>query len=264
MTKTPPVTSPEENSDWVLEHIGDHPFIKIPPIHIGGYTLDLSITTTVFMLMIVSALLIIFLTYAAWSNRKRKYPRGVGNVVEIAILFVRDDIVKPTMGANSEKYVPYFITLFLFVLFANMLGLIPFMHTATGNVSVTAAMALTTFAMTQALGIKNNGLFGYIKGLMPPGLPLMVVPIMIIIEFLSLLTKPFALCIRLFANMSAGHIVLFTLIGLIFSMGYAIVPVSVGFALFINLLEILICLLQAYIFTILSALFIGMAVHQEH
>jgi F-type H+-transporting ATPase subunit a len=118
--------------------------------------------------------------------------------------------------------------------------------------------------MIQALGIKNNGLVGYLKGLVPPGIPLFVLPIMIIVEFLGLLTKPFALCIRLFANMTAGHVVILALIGLIFSLGYGATPVSIGFALFIYLLEILVALLQAYIFTMLSALFIGMAVHQEH
>jgi F-type H+-transporting ATPase subunit a len=138
------------------------------------------------------------------------------------------------------------------------------MSTATGSVSITAGLALITFIMIQILGMKNNGLFGYWRGLVPAGIPIFVLPIMIIVEFLGLLTKPFALCIRLFANMTAGHVVILALIGLIFSLGYGATPVSIGFALFIYVLEILIALLQAYIFTMLSALFIGLAVHQEH
>jgi F-type H+-transporting ATPase subunit a len=138
------------------------------------------------------------------------------------------------------------------------------MATGTSSISVTAGLALITFIMIQVHGIKNNGFFGYFKGLIPGGVPVFVLPIMIIIEFLGLLTKPFALCIRLFANMTAGHIVIYALIGLIFLLGYAVIPVSIAFALFIYLLEILVALLQAYIFTMLSALFIGMAIHQEH
>jgi F-type H+-transporting ATPase subunit a len=168
------------------------------------------------------------------------------------------------MGKAGERYLPFFFTLFFFILTCNLLGLIPFMQTPTGSINITAGLAIITFAMTQFLGMKNNGLLGYWKGLLPPGVPLFVLPIMIVVEFLGLLTKPFALCIRLFANMTAGHVVVLALIGLIFTLGYGATPVSIIFALFIDLLEILIALLQAYIFTILSALFIGMAVHQEH
>jgi len=138
------------------------------------------------------------------------------------------------------------------------------MSTGTSSISVTAGLALITFIMTQVHGIKNNGFFGYFKGLIPPGVPVFVLPIMVIIEFLGLLTKPFALAIRLFANMTAGHIVIYALIGLIFMLGYAVIPVSIGFSLFIYVLEILVAVLQAYIFTMLSALFIGMAIHQDH
>jgi F-type H+-transporting ATPase subunit a len=138
------------------------------------------------------------------------------------------------------------------------------MSTGTSSISVTAGLALITFFMTQLHGIKHNGFIGYFKGLIPPGVPVFVLPIMVIIEFLGLLTKPFALAIRLFANMTAGHIVIYALIGLIFMLGYAVIPVSIGFSLFIYVLEILVAVLQAYIFTMLSALFIGMAVHQDH
>jgi len=254
----------EEGSDWIIEHVSDHPLIKIEPIHIGGLSIDLSITINILMLMLAAVLLVVILLYAASSNRKNKYPKGIGNLIEVMILFIKNDIVIPSMGESGVRFLPFFFTLFFFVLFANLLGLIPYLHTATGNVNITATLALITFGMTQVHGIKHNGFIGYFKGLMPPGVPVFVMPIMVIIEFLSLLTKPFALCIRLFANMMAGHIVILAFISLIFTLGYAIVPVSIGFSLFIYILEIFVALLQAFIFTMLSALFIGMGIHQEH
>ncbi len=254
----------QKEDDWIMHHVSDHVVIPIPPVTIGGFTIDLSITNKVLMLIIAAGILIITLSYAGLSNRKRKTPTGFGNFVEILMLFVKEDIIEPTMGHNSLPYLPFFFTMFFFILTVNFLGLVPAFATGTSSVSVTAGLALITFAMTQLLGIKNNGLGGYLKGLIPPGIPIYVLPIMIVVEFISLLTKPFALCIRLFANMIAGHIVIYVFIGLIFAFGYAVIPVSVAFALFIYLLEILICLLQAYIFTMLSSLFIGMAIHQEH
>jgi len=253
-----------EEDNWIMHHILDHDFIKLPPLHIGSFTLDLSITYKVLMMIIAASLLIIGLSIAARSNTKNKVPKGFGNFIEMIIVFLRDEVVVPSMGHAGEKYLPFFFTLFFFILTGNFLGLIPFLSTPTGSISITAGLAIITFIMTQALGMKNNGIFGYWKGLVPPGIPVFVLPIMIVVEFLGILTKPFALCIRLFANMTAGHVVILALIGLIFSLGYGATPVSIGFALFIYLLEILVGLLQAYIFTMLSALFIGMAVHQEH
>jgi F-type H+-transporting ATPase subunit a len=263
--------------NWIIEHISDskylhlEPFVhepvklpEFPPIHIGGMTIDLSITNKVLMMMIVAGLMIVLFTIAARQNKKNRIPRGWGNMVELIMIFLKDEVVVPSMGKAGLNILPFFFTLFLFILFCNMLGLFPYMSTATGSVSVTAALALVTFVMIQILGIKNNGFIGYFKGLVPPGIPAAVIPIMVIVEFLGLLTKPFALCIRLFANMTAGHIVILALIGLIFTLGYVISPLSIFFSLFIYVLEILIALLQAYIFTMLSALFIGMAVHQEH
>jgi F-type H+-transporting ATPase subunit a len=254
----------QKEDNWIIHHIIDHDLFKFSPIHIGSFSLDLSITNKVFMLMIASVILIIILTLAARSNKENIIPKGFGNFVEMIMVFLRDDVVMPSMGKAGERYLPFFFTLFFFILTCNLLGLIPFMQTPTGSINITAGLAIITFAMTQFLGMKNNGLLGYWKGLLPPGVPLFVLPIMIVVEFLGLLTKPFALCIRLFANMTAGHVVVLALIGLIFTLGYGATPVSIIFALFIDLLEILIALLQAYIFTILSALFIGMAVHQEH
>ncbi len=257
-------TEIQKEDNWIIHHILDHDFLKFQPIQLGSFTLDLSITNKVLMMVISSLILIVMLVWAARKNRKNVVPKGLGNFIEMIIVFLRDEVVIPSLGKAGYSYLPFFFTMFFFILTCNLLGLVPFMTTATGSVSITAGLALITFIMIQAQGIRNNGFAGYVKGLVPPGIPLFVLPIMIVVEFLGLLTKPFALCIRLFANMTAGHVVILALIGLIFSLGYGATPVSIGFALFIYLLEILVALLQAYIFTMLSALFIGMAVHQEH
>jgi F-type H+-transporting ATPase subunit a len=178
---------------------------------------------------------------------------------------VKDEIAQTTIGKGYEKFVPYLLTLFFFILFGNFLGLIPFASTFTSNIAVTATLAIFSFFAIQLSGIKQYGLVRYFKGLMPHGIPVLLLPLMAVVEVLGLFTKPFALAIRLFANMIAGHTVILALFGLIFFMGTIIVaPVSVIFVLFIYLLEILVALIQAYIFTILTSLFIGMAVHQEH
>lgn len=254
----------QEDGNWIMHHISDKPVIPIPPIQIGGFTLDLSISAKILMLIISAVLMILIFGIAAASNKKRKHPKGLGNFIEMMMVFVRDDVVIPSMGKDGVKFLPFFFTLFFFILFINFLGLVPGMSTGTSSISVTAGLALITFIMTQVYGIKHNGFAGYFKGLIPPGVPVFVLPVMIIIEFLGLLTKPFALAIRLFANMTAGHIVIYALIGLIFMLGYFVIPVSIAFSLFIYVLELLVSVLQAYIFTMLSALFIGMAIHQDH
>ncbi len=254
----------KEDDNWIMHHIADKPVIAIPPVHIGGVTIDLSISAKILMLIISALLMLLIFSVAAASNRKRKHPKGLGNFIEMMMVFVRDDVVIPSMGKDGVRFLPFFFTLFFFILFVNFLGLVPGMSTGTSSISVTAGLAIITFIMTQIYGIKHNGFFGYFKGLIPPGVPVFVLPVMVIIEFLGLLTKPFALAIRLFANMTAGHIVIYALIGLIFMLGYAVIPVSVAFSLFIYVLELLVAVLQAYIFTMLSALFIGMAIHQDH
>jgi F-type H+-transporting ATPase subunit a len=157
------------------------------------------------------------------------------------------------------------LSAFFFILILNLFSLVPYGTAVTGNISVTATLAVFTFFVTQLGGIRNNGFAGYFKGLIPHGIPAWLLPIMIVVELLGLFTKPFALAVRLFANMLAGKIIIYSLIGLIFIIhAYFVVPVSVAFALFIFLLKLLVSLIQAYIFTMLSSLFIGMAVHQEH
>lgn len=266
----------EDNSKLdIISKVVDHDYVDFyflgklhlphfPPVHIGGMTIDFSITKSLFMMMCSSVLLIIVLGVAASKNAKNKVPKGLGNLIETLVVFVRDDIVVANMGKDGLKLLPFFLTIFFFILFANFIGMFPFMAQPTKNVNVTGGLALVTFAVTQVMGVKKNGFAGYMKGLVPPGIPVFVLPIMIIVEFIGLFTKPFSLLIRLFANITAGTIIILSLIGLVFILKWAGAVIAVPFAMFIYCLEIFVALLQAYIFTMLSVLFINMAMHQDH
>lgn len=261
----------ESGGSWILHHVMDgnyldfSPFGKIYLPHLELFGFDISITRHVVFMWLAAILLTYVFIKVAKSYKNSLVPKGSTNFWEVFIIFVRDEIAKPTIGKGYEKFLPYLLTAFFFILFGNFLGLIPFSATFTSNIAVTATLATMSFLAIQLGGIRNNGLFGYFKGLIPHGVPVFLLPIIIVVELLGLFTKPFALAIRLFANMTAGHIVIYALISLIFVMqSYLISPVSVGMALFIYSLEVLVALLQAYIFTMLSSLFIGMAVHQEH
>lgn len=262
------------DTGWILHHIYDsnkldfdlmftRVEIPLPTIHLLGY--DISITKHVVFMWLACIILVGLLLLVSKKYQKSRVPSGVSNLFEILIVFVRDEIVKPTIGKGYEYFLPYLLTAFFFILTCNFLGLLPYSATVTSNISVTATLAVLSFIMILIGGIKHHGFFGYFKGLLPHGLPGWLVPVMFIVEFLGLFTKPFALAIRLFANMTAGHVVILSLFALMFIMKTLMfAPVSVAFALFIYMLELLVCVIQAYIFTMLSGLFIGMAVHQEH
>jgi F-type H+-transporting ATPase subunit a len=264
-------TEAASGSDWILHHVMDgnyldfSPFFKLYLPHFELFGIDISITRHVVFMWLGAILLFIVMTRVAKAYKSSMVPKGFTNFWEVFILFVRDEIAKPTIGKGFEKFLPYLLTAFFFILFGNFLGLVPFSATFTSNISVTATMAIFTFLVIQFGGIIHNGFFGYFKGLIPHGVPIFLLPIMAVVELLGLLAKPFALAIRLFANMTAGHIVIYALISLIFvmqSVGWA--GLAIPMALFIYGLEVLVALLQAYIFTMLSSLFIGMAVHQDH
>ena len=266
--------STDEGKFDIIDRVVDHHYVdfyflgKLPlphfePVKILGISFDFSVTKTLFMIFISSILMILILMYAAKQNKKNRVPKGIGNMVESIIVFIRDEIVVPNMGKEGLKMMPFFLTLFFFIMFANLLGLFPFMAQPTKNVNVTAALAVVTFIVTQAKGIQAQGFSGYVKGLVPPGVPVFVLPIMVVVEFIGLFTKPFSLLMRLFANITAGSIIIFSLIGLIFIMQYAGAVIAVPFALFIYMMEIFIALLQAYIFTMLSVLYINMAMHHH-
>ena len=236
--------------------------IHLPTFHLLGR--DLPITRTVVMMWIASALLLLVAWLAA--RRRSLAPRGLHNVMEAMVVFVRDELARKNIGHNGDRYVPYLLSTFTFILFCNALGLLPYGATATSNIGVTAGLAGMAFLVIQIGGVREYGLVGHFKNLVPAGMPFWLLPIMIPVEIVGMFTKPFALCVRLFANMTAGHVAILSLFSLVFILKSIWVGVilSVPLALFINGIELLVVFLQAYIFTMLTSLFIGMAVHSQH
>lgn len=230
--------------------------------------LNFSITKNVFS-MFMSAIIMFLLFFAvARSYKKNPHaPKGIAGFLEPLVTFVRDDIARPNIGEKQyAKYMPYLLTIFFFIWINNLIGLIPFFpfsSNLTGNIYFTFVMALITFIITTFSG--NKDYWGHIFN--TPGVPVWLAPIMIPVELIGMLTKPFALMIRLFANITAGHIIILSLISLIFIFEtVAVSPISGAFVLFMSVLEMLVAALQAYVFTLLSALFIGQAVaeHDHH
>ncbi len=236
--------------------------------------IDFSITknvATMLMAMLVFAL-IFGAVRSGYKKNQGRAPKGIQSFFEPIILFIRDDIAKEMIGPKWEKYFPYLATLFFFILIVNLFGLIPiapFGANATGNIALTCALAVVTFFVVNLSG--NKDYWGHIFWM--PGVPLLLKPVMAVIEFLGIFIKPFTLMIRLFANISAGHIIILSLIGLIFQFGDNGASVSgstvgaliaVPFTLVMNILELFVAFLQAFIFTLLSALYIGTAVEEHH
>jgi F-type H+-transporting ATPase subunit a len=231
--------------------------------------LDMTPTKHVIFMWLASALLLLVVLGA--SRKRSLVPRGAYNFVELLVAFVRNELAIPNIGKeNADRFLPYLLTAFFFILFVNLFGLLPFSATATANINVTVCLALFTFVITQYAAIRAMGIGGYL-GHLTGGVPRSLWPlwlIMIPVEFLGLFTKPFALTVRLFANMVAGHFVILALLGLIFAISVWVFPVSIALALAIFMLELFVAFVQAYIFTMLSSLFIGAAFahhgHDEH
>ncbi|WP_326987122.1 F0F1 ATP synthase subunit A [Chryseobacterium sp. MP_3.2] len=222
--------------------------------------LDLSITKSVLMILVTSLLLIFIFGGIARNYKNSLVPSGAAKILEPVILFIRDDIAKPNIGTNYKKYMSYLLTIFFFILFLNIFGLMPFGINVTGNIAITFALALLTFLITQFTANKNY--WQHIFWM--PGLPWPMKIVMMPIEIIGLFIKPFSLLIRLFANMSAGHIIVMSLIALIYYFQNVIAGIAFPFLTFvIYLLEVLVAFLQAYIFTMLSAVYFGMA-NEEH
>ncbi|WP_025144010.1 F0F1 ATP synthase subunit A [Pedobacter jeongneungensis] len=227
--------------------------------------LDFSITKNVAaMFVAILVILIVFISVAgSYKKRVGKAPKGLQSFIEPVIVFVRDDIAKPNIGHKYAKFMPYLLTTFFFILFNNLFGLIPIFPggaNVTGNIALTFVMALGTLII-----VNINGNKYYWKHIFRPDVPFWLYPIMIPVELIGIISKPFALMVRLFANITAGHIIVLSLISLIFIFEtLAIAPVSVAFVLFMDVLELLVAFLQAFIFTLLTALFIGMAVEEHH
>jgi F-type H+-transporting ATPase subunit a len=247
-------------------------YVTLPKLLVpigGGRTFDVTITKHVVFMMIAAILTMILLIGTARAHAKHTHeigrPRGRAAALEAVILYLRDEIYLPVMGGKGhggERYIPFVLTLFFFIAFCNLLGLIPYGATATGNLGVTLSLALITFVVVEVAGMKALGA-GYINTVVywPHGMPIyMKLPLTLVltpVELIGKFTKPFALTIRLFANMVAGHVIILALIGLIFTFGIFWSPGPLLMAFGIMLLEIMVSFLQAFIFSLLAAVFIG-------
>jgi F-type H+-transporting ATPase subunit a len=289
-----------ENADYITPHIMDSYFIAVPTMgmpfereiciakrmsehecvspwpdfHVGPITGNLYPTKHVIMLLLASTIIGLALIISARSARRDAatvgHTKGFAGAMEAIVLYMRNEVILPNVGHHGEGFVPYLLAIFFFILGANLLGLLPFFATATANIAVTATLAILTFFTIEIAGIRANG-FGYLNTIFywNTELPLYLrIPLAIVvspIEVISKFTKPFALAIRLFANMTAGHIVILALIGLIFSYGsWAIAGFPVLMAVAINMLELMVAFLQAFIFTMLSSVFIGQIREAHH
>jgi F-type H+-transporting ATPase subunit a len=248
-----------DGADFIMHHILAQPVVKLPTV----FGIDLTITNHIIMMWIVSALLVL-LFYTSFKKRP-VIPKGLANLLEAIVFYVRNELIRPNLGRDSKKYAPYLLTAFFFIMFANLLGLFPGAATATGNISVTATLAILTLIVGQYAAIDKFGARNYFNQFIPPGLPKLMLFIMVPVEIVSLVAKHVALAIRLFANMIAGHIVILAIMSLIFLFkSWLIAPFPLLLIIFSALLEILISLIQAYVFTMLSAVFIGAALAEEH
>jgi F-type H+-transporting ATPase subunit a len=279
-----------DQQDFITPHITDSHTLDYPclhqgfvceyelprwdPIHIGRFALDMSPTRHVVMLWIAALLCIVTTLLALRAHNRKaregKAPSGLGNGLEALVLYLRNEVVIPNVGPHGNGYVPFLLTLFFFILFANLLGLIPYGATATGNISVTATLAIITFVVIEVAGMKAQGK-AYINTIvfwphdMSLPMKLFISPILTPIELLGKFTKPFALAVRLFANMTAGHVVLLALISLVFAFGSWILwPLPILMAVAISVLELFVAFLQAFIFTLLSSVFIGLIREGAH
>ena len=247
---------------------------------IGPPALDFKLEFTKHMAGMGVAAVVFFAVCVVVSRRvlaglhSNTAPKGkLANMIEAFFTFVRDELVEPIGGHHLGHYTPMFVTYFLFILMLNLLGLIPEYGSVTGNVSVTIAMGGSIYALVWILGMVHQGPVNYLLHLVPPGTPLWMWPLMFILELLGPLIKCFVLCVRLFANMIAGHLIVGTVLGLgvigakgALSTGLAIFMLGVGIplALMITGLDVLVALIQAYVFTMLAVIFLGGAVHPEH
>jgi F-type H+-transporting ATPase subunit a len=269
----------EGPSEILMHHVTDQPLgygFNLGPVR-------LEVTKHLVFFVLASAIVLIVVRLAIRSYREG-IPTGLGAAVETLVVYVRDEIAEKNIGHDGLKYTPLLLSFFFFILIAALLGLFPFptysfstghfsviSATSTGNLSVTLGLAIVAFIAMQFAGIAKYGVVHHFTNMIPPGLPMWLLPIIIPVEILGMFSKPFALMIRLFANMLAGHMVITTLllliplmsaIGLVF--GVPMIPISLALALFIMVLEVLVAFIQAYVFTLLTSIFIGMSAHPAH
>ena len=280
----------EPNQIDITHHIGNSHELEIPlvgvvelprfaPVQIGGLTLDLSPTKhLVFMLLSAAIVALVFLLSAssiAQAQARGRPAKGFAGAMEATALYIRQEVVLPNVGPHGEGFAPYLLTLFFFILAMNLLGLLPWGATATGNISVTAALAVIAFVVIEVTGMRSLGAKGYLKTIfyLPEGLPggiggtalkVLLLAVMTPIELIGKLAKPFALAVRLFANMTSGHVLVLALIGLTFLFkSYAVGLAASLLATGVMVLELFVAFLQAFVFTLLTSVFIGL-MRQEH
>jgi len=277
--------------DFITPHISDSHCIDVPgfpkfwevhekplpkwaPFHIGGVEIDMSPTKHVVFLLLSATIVALLLLFAAAAHTRHTQKGGrrggFASVMEVLVLYIRNEVALPNVGPHGEAYAPYILTLFFFILTLNLFGLIPFGSTATGNISVTATLAIVTFFVVESAGIRANGL-GYLNTIfywnkdLPIAMRIPLFVLMTPIEIAGKFTKPFALAIRLLANMTAGHIVVLALIGLVFFFkSYVLGVVPAAAAVGIMMLELFVAFLQAFIFSLLASVFIGQMREGHH
>ena len=247
-------------NQWVMHHVTDSGEWHTPlwSLHLPSWISNNGI------MLIITSLFLIFGFGAFFRYQKGKAPRGWTNALEALAKFVRDEICIQYLGEkDGRKMAPLFLTFFFFILTANLMGLCPMFSTSTGNINVTFGLASITFFFMVFGALYVNGPVAFFKSFAPSGVPWPILILIVPLEMIGLVIKCAALTIRLFANMLAGHIVVFSLVGLLVSFGFAALP-ALGMALAINLMEVFIAFLQAYVFTLLSAMFIGQMYHPAH
>ena len=269
--------------EWISHHIEDAKEIEfagahfsleslsVDPIQIGSVAIDLSPTRQLVVMLLVAVLLpLIFIPVARVIRSKgvEKAPAGFANTMEALIIYFRDEVVRPNIGHGADAYTPFILTIFFFVLGMNLVGLTPLGITPTANLSVTAALAVISFIVIEVSGFRALGPAGYAKTIffLPAGIPTLMKPIMLAIltpvELLGKLAKPFALAVRLLANMTAGHMLILSIMGMIFVVqSYLMGAAYVTMASVLMILELFVAFLQAYIFAMLTSVFIGLIRH---
>jgi F-type H+-transporting ATPase subunit a len=283
-------TPAASNQIDIAHHLGNSHEIEIPvigavelprvaPIHLGGLTLDFSPTKhLVFMVLAATIVTLVFVLSAraiAGAQAAGRPAKGFAGAMEATALYIRQEVILPNVGHHGEGFVPYLLTLFFFILAMNLLGLLPGGATATGNIAVTAALAVMAFIVIEVTGMRTLGAKGYLKTIfyLPHGLPggiggtvlkVLLLAVMTPIELIGKLAKPFALAVRLFANMTSGHVLVLALIGLTFLFtSYTVGVAASALATGVMLLELFVAFLQAFVFTLLTSVFIGL-MRAEH
>jgi len=263
-----------ELPSWNVPYYKEIELPRLAPIHVDGLTIDLSPTRHAVFLALAAVLVGLVFLYTsrvvARAEAAGRPPRGFAAAMEAMVLYIRQEVILPNVGPHGEGYVNYLLTVFFFILTCNLLGLLPWSATPTSNIAVTGAMAALSLVVIEISGMQALGLKGYLGTIffLPHGLPTALKPVMLIImtpiEIIGKLAKPFALAVRLFANMTAGHVVVLALIGLTFFFQSYLVGVAASLmATGIMLLELFVAFLQAFVFTLLTSVFIGL-MRAEH